>query len=215
MDPEAAQRAVGGAKAAAARVRDTAELLSSVFRQAAAALDKSAELAEQHAYRCDQAGRTEDGARERRAAARAREAARRARSHSERALQQSRTSSGATNPSVDRSRRRHADTSPAPFTVRRLVESWAKLTSDELTHLCPRARTTRTHAAARIRSSTLGIKHANLRSGAPRAARVLPGQLPRAARSAACDGVAGAGSTRLQTLWDRAAIRRAIPPRNP
>jgi hypothetical protein len=67
-------------KAAAAERRAR---LSSTLMRTAEVLDSSAGLAEAHAERHEQAGRSDDAAEERRAAARAREAAQRARSQAE------------------------------------------------------------------------------------------------------------------------------------
>jgi hypothetical protein len=65
---------------AARRTRKTAELLSTTLIRAAAALEQSAALAEQHALRQERDGRSEGAAEERRAADRALDGARRARS---------------------------------------------------------------------------------------------------------------------------------------
>jgi hypothetical protein len=72
----AAQRVVGSTRARAAQ-------LASVLSRTADTLEQSAALADAHAERYEQAGRSDDAAQERRAAGRARETARNARSHAE------------------------------------------------------------------------------------------------------------------------------------
>jgi hypothetical protein len=78
VDPpgDAAERLVGEACVRAAE-------LALVLRRTAVTLEQSAALADAHAERYEQAGRSDDAARERRVADRAREAARMARSHAE------------------------------------------------------------------------------------------------------------------------------------
>lgn len=100
VDPEPAQPVASAAEAIYSRAYRSAEQLTAVLRHTAEALEKSAELADQHARRREQAGGIDDGADERRAATRARQAAQRARSRAEELERRSRHSAHDTTPPV-------------------------------------------------------------------------------------------------------------------
>jgi hypothetical protein len=80
MEREAVDPAGSAADRVVAHARVSAEQLSSVLSRTAAALEKSASLAEEHAARYERGGRSDDAVEERRVAGRAREAATSARS---------------------------------------------------------------------------------------------------------------------------------------
>jgi len=80
VEPAAVHRAGRAGQATMGRTWASAKQLGEVMSRTADALERSAELAEDHALRRERAGRMEDAAVERRAAERTREAAARARS---------------------------------------------------------------------------------------------------------------------------------------
>jgi hypothetical protein len=83
MESGAVKPPASAVEGAVERSWASAERLSSVLSRTADALEESATLAEVHAERHEQAGRSDDAAEERRVAGRAREGARRARSQAE------------------------------------------------------------------------------------------------------------------------------------
>ena len=83
MDSEAVEPPRAAAERVVGHTRARAAQLASVLSRTAETLEQSAALADAHAERYEQAGRTDDAAEERRAAGRAREAARMARPHAE------------------------------------------------------------------------------------------------------------------------------------
>jgi hypothetical protein len=83
MDSEAVEPPQAAAKRVVGDTQAHAAQLASVLSRTADTLEESAALAEAHAERYEQAGRSDDAAEERRAAGRARETARKARSHAE------------------------------------------------------------------------------------------------------------------------------------
>ena len=83
MHSEAIEPPGAAAECLIGQTRARTAQLASVLSRTADALEESAALADAHAERCEQAGRSGDAAQERRAAGRAREAARKARSHVE------------------------------------------------------------------------------------------------------------------------------------
>jgi hypothetical protein len=83
MDPDPAAHSTPDADLPRHRMQASAEYLSSVFARTAAALERSAELADEHADRRQRAGVLSEAEAERRAAAVARGAAERARARSD------------------------------------------------------------------------------------------------------------------------------------
>jgi hypothetical protein len=83
MDSEAVESPGAAAERVVGSTQVLAAQLASVLSRTTDLLEQSAALADAHAERYEQAGRSDDAAEERRAAGRAREAARKARSHAE------------------------------------------------------------------------------------------------------------------------------------
>jgi hypothetical protein len=83
VDPDPARRETRAAEQVMRDTRQGAKHASTILTRLATTLDTSASIAEHHAVRREQAGRSEDAAQERQSAKRARTAARRARSQAE------------------------------------------------------------------------------------------------------------------------------------
>jgi hypothetical protein len=73
LDPKPADRAVNAAAEARSFMQANAELLSSALSRTAEALERTVDVAEEHARRRERAGRSDDAAKEHRVADRARE----------------------------------------------------------------------------------------------------------------------------------------------
>lgn len=83
VDPDSAEGEVRAPEHTMADTRQGAETAPRILMQLAKELERTADLAEQHAQRREQAGKADDASRERRTAQDAREAAQRARSQAE------------------------------------------------------------------------------------------------------------------------------------